>query len=57
MVLHNVTNLQAEASDLGGADVNIIRTGEVEYLTTEEAEAVGQDLQHPFAVHQARPAM
>ena len=45
---------QAEASDLAGADVDVVGTGQVAVLrAAEEAEAVREDLQHAFAVHQA----
>ena len=46
--------LQAEAADLAGRDVNVVRAGEVVVVgAAEEAEAVGQDFQRPLAVHQA----
>jgi hypothetical protein len=45
---------QAEAADLAGADVDVVGAGQVVVLgAAEEAEAVGQDLEHALAVHQA----
>ena len=45
--------LQAEAANLAGRDVDVVGAGEVVVVgTAEEAEAVGQDLQRPLAVHQ-----
>ena len=44
---------QAEAANLAGRDVNVVGAGEVVVVgAAEEAEAVGQDLQRPLAVHQ-----
>ena len=46
--------LQAEAADLAGRDVDVVRAGKIVVVgAAEEAEAVGQDLQRPLAVHQA----
>ena len=45
--------LQPEAANLAGRDVDVVGAGEVVVVgAAEEAEAVGQDLQRPLAVHQ-----
>ena len=46
--------LEAEAADLAGGNVDVVRAGKVIVVgAAQEAEAVGQDLERPFAVHQA----
>ena len=45
---------QAEAADLAGRDVNVVRAGEVVVIgASQEAESVGKDLERPLAVHEA----
>ncbi len=45
---------QAETANLAGRDVDIVGAGEVVVIgAPQEAEAVGKDLERPFAVHQA----
>ena len=44
---------QAESADLAGRDVNVVGAGEVVVIgAAEEAEAVGQDFERAFAVHE-----
>ncbi len=46
--------LEAEAADLAGGDVDVVRAREVVVVgAAEEAEAVGEDFEGPLAVHQA----
>ncbi len=52
--LDDVPVAQAEASDLAGADVDVVGAGEiVVFGATEKPEAVGENFQDAFAVHQA----
>ena len=51
---HRVAGAQVEAPDLRGRDVDVVRARQVVVLRgAQEAVAVGQDLQHPFAEDQA----
>ena len=51
---HRRAGAQAEAANLAGRDVDVVRAGEVVVVgAAEEAEAVGQDFQRAFAEHQA----
>ncbi len=54
LALDDVAVAQAEAADLAGADVDVVGAGEiVVFGAAEESEAVGEDFQDAFAVHQA----
>src|SRR5690606_102544 len=47
-----VAGAQVEAADLAGRDVGVVRAGQVAGLgAAQEAEAVGQDLQHAVGLH------
>ena len=51
-----VARFQSELPDLGGGDVDVVRSGEVVVLRrAEEPESVGQDLQNPLGEDQAEP--
>ena len=46
--------LEAEPANLARGDIDVVGAGEVVVVgAPQEAEAVGQDLERPFAVHQA----
>ena len=52
--LHHVAVAQPESANLRRADVNVIRAGKiVVFRAAQEAEAVGKNFEHAFAVHQA----
>ncbi len=54
LALNDVPIAQAKSADLAGADVDVVRAGEiVVFRAAEESEAVGENFQHAFAVHQA----
>ena len=54
LALHDVAVAQAEAANLAGADVDVVGAGQiVVFRAAQEAEAVGEDFQDAFAVHQA----
>ena len=51
---HRGPGAQAEAANLARRDVDVVRAGQVVVIgAAQEAEAVGQDFQRPFAEHQA----
>ena len=50
MAVDGVAGAQAEAADLRGRDVDVVRAGQVvRFRRAQEAEAVGQHLDHAFA--------
>ena len=51
---HGRAGAQTEAANLAGRYVNIVGAGKIVVIgTAQEAEAVGQNFQRPFAEHQA----
>ena len=54
LALNDMAIAQAKSADLARADVDVVGAGKIiEFGGAEEAEAVGEDFQDAFAVHQA----